>query len=301
MLGITFGYGGLMIVKYQIFKAVTQSKNITRAANSLNLTQAAVSKAIKSLEQEFGFELFKREKYGVALTEAGEHILVHVNSVLSANRKLENLINDYNHLKKGKLVIGSFSSASTGVLPDLIKSYSEKYPNIQIIIKEGHYDEIQDWLDRNVVDIGLLTKEFVKDKYEKKHLFTDHIKLIVPKAFELERKKASIKLIETYPFIVTEHYPNPFLLNLLNSFDLKPDIKFVVKTNQTVFAFVECGLGVALLPESSLLRTNFIFDIIDLEEIIPRHIFMVTKSENLQTPMVSAFWKLIQSDGYNDI
>lgn len=292
MLGITKSYGGNMIIKYQIFRTVTQTKNITKASYELNLTQAAVSKAIKSLEKEFGFELFNREKYGVSLTDAGSQVLLHINSVLSANRKLENLINDYNHLKKGKLVIGSFNSASTRILPDMIKFYSEKFPNIQIVIKEGHYDDIQRWLDQNIIDIGLLTKEFLKDKYEREYLFTDRIKLIVPSNLNMKNKKVSIKIIEDFPFIVTDHYPNPFLLNLLNSFELAPDIKYVVKTNQTVFAFVEHGLGIALFPESSLEQTNYDFDIIDLEEIIPRHIYMVTKKENLQTPMVKAFWKL---------
>jgi DNA-binding transcriptional LysR family regulator len=282
----------MSIEKYEVFKIVSEVKNFSKASVLLNMSQSAVSKSIRKLEEEFGVSLFVRKKYGVELSRYGEKIKPEIISVLNQNRRLENVVNAFNQLQTGQLVIGSFSSASARLLPNLIKKFSLKYPNIQVIVKEGHYDEIKQWLDDGHVDVALLIEEFI-DESEKVYLFTDHVKLLAPKSYKLP-EEVSIKTIEDYPFIVSEHYPNPYLANIFKRFDVKPNTRFVVKTNQTIFAFVENGLGLALLPESTLTRSDHDFDVISLEETIPRNIYLVTHSANLQIPMIKAFWKLNQ-------
>ncbi len=282
----------MSIEKYEVFKVVSEVKNFSKASVILNMSQSAVSKSIKKLEEEFGVSLFIRKKYGVELSRYGVTIRPEIISVLNQNRRLENVVNAFNELQTGQLVIGSFSSASALLLPNLIKKFSLKYPNIQVVIKEGHYDEIKKWLDDGRVDIALLIEEFVGDS-EKLYLFTDHVKLLAPKSYKLP-KKMSIKTIEDYPFIVSEHYPNPYLSNIFKRFNVKPNTQYIVKTNQTIFAFVENGLGLALLPESTLIRYDHDFDVISLNETIPRNIYLTTHQTNLKIPMIKAFWTLNQ-------
>lgn len=282
----------MSIEKYEVFKVVSEVKNFSKASVILNMSQSAVSKSIKKLEEEFGVSLFIRKKYGVELSRYGVIIRPEIISVLNQNRRLENVVNAFNELQTGQLVIGSFSSASALLLPNLIKKFSLKYPNIQVVIKEGHYDEIKKWLDDGHVDIALLIEEFVGDS-EKLYLFTDHVKLLAPKSYKLP-KKMSIKTIEDYPFIVSEHYPNPYLSNIFKRFNVKPNTQYIVKTNQTIFAFVENGLGLALLPESTLIRYDHDFDVISLNETIPRNIYLTTHQTNLKIPMIKAFWTLNQ-------
>lgn len=279
------------INKFEILKKVASFKNITKASHQLNMTQAAVSKAIKSLEDEYGFDIFLRSKSGVELTSMGKQIMVFVNQVLNVNRQLDNLVSDFNQLKKGKLVIASFSSASTRILPILVEEYSKKYPNIIITIQEGHYDEILGWLEKGVADIGILKDDFIPHNYERRYLFSDSIKLIAPSDMVIDNP-VSIDIIEEEAFIVTEHYPNPYLIKLIQSYALKPNIRYIVKTNQTIFAFVEKGMGISLLPESSVTRSDYDFKVIDLKQDIPRDIYLVTKKETMSIPMVKAFWHL---------
>lgn len=282
----------MSIEKYEVFKIVSEVKNFSKASIILNMSQSAVSKSIKKLEEEFGVSLFIRRKYGVELSRFGVTIKPEIISVLNQNRRLKNVVNAFNELQTGQLVIGSFSSASALLLPNLIKKFSLKYPNIQVVVKEGHYDEIKQWLDDGHVDIALLIEEFVGDS-EKLYLFTDHVKLLAPKSYKLP-KTMSIKAIEDYPFIVSEHYPNPYLTNIFQRFNVKPNTQYIVKTNQTIFAFVEKGLGLALLPESTLIRYDHNFDVISLNETIPRNIYLTTHKSNLQIPMIKAFWILNQ-------
>jgi|LGVE01.1.fsa_nt_gb DNA-binding transcriptional LysR family regulator len=283
----------MSIEKYEVFKVVSEVMNFSKASVILNMSQSAVSKSIKKLEEEFGVLLFIRKKHGVELSRYGETIKPEIISVLNQNRRLENVVNAFNELQTGQLVIGSFSSASALLLPNLIKKFSLKYPNIQVVVREGHYDEIKKWLDDGHVDIALLIEEFLGES-EKLYLFTDHVKLLAPKSYKLP-KKVSIKTIEDYPFIVSEHYPNPYLSNIFDRFNVKPNTQYVVKTNQTIFAFVEKGLGLALLPESTLFRYDHEFDVISLSETIPRNIYLATHHSNLQIPMIKAFWALNQN------
>jgi len=283
----------MSIEKYKVFKVVAEVKNFSKASLVLNMSQSAVSKSIKKLEEDFGFLLFVRKKYGVELTRQGQVLQPEIIKVLNANRRLENMVSSYNELQAGKLVIGSFSSASSLLLPGLIKKFSIKHPNIQVIVREGHYDEIRQWLDDGQVDVALLIKEFIEDS-EHHYLFTDHVKLLAPLSYNLP-ETTSIKIIEDHPFIVSEHYPNPYLTGILNRFNVKPNTQYVVKSNQTIFSFVERGLGLALLPESTLIRSAHKFAVIGLEEDIPRNIYLVTHKTNLQIPMVKAFWTISQS------
>jgi len=278
------------IVKYEVFDMVASTLNFSKASMSLNMSQSAVSKSIKSLEEEYGLPLFNREKYGVSLTRFGQSLWPEIKAILNQERRLNRLVNAHKNILKGKLVIGSFSSASAKILPDLIHAYSQSYPDIQVEVKEGHYDEIKRWLEEGTIDVALLIEEFIDD-YERKYIFSDKIKLLAPKGFNIG-KRASISIIEEYPFIVTEYYPNPYLTNLIKKYRVNPNTKYVVKTNTTVFAFVEKGLGVTLLPESSILKSDFNIDMIDLEEDIIRNIYMATKEKNLKIPSVKALWTL---------
>lgn len=280
----------MSITKYEVFEAVAQTLNFSKASVVLNMSQSAVSKSIKSLEDEYGLPLFNREKYGVSLTRFAKSLRPEIQGVLNQERRIKRLVNAHNNILEGKLIIGSFSSASAIILPNLIQQYSSVYPEIQVEIREGHYDEIKRWLEDGLIDVALLIEEFIDD-YEKQYLFTDQIKLLAPKEFNLE-DQLSINAIEKYPFIVTEHYPNPYLSSLIKKYSINPNTKYVVKTNHTVFAFIKKGLGIALLPESAIYNSNHDIHVISLKEEITRNIYMATKKKNLMIPSVKALWAL---------
>lgn len=277
------------LIKYEVFVTVAEVESFTKAAYRLNMTQSAVSRSIKSLEEEFQMTLFTRKKEGVALNVAGELVLIEIKKVINAQRKLENKIYNWNDQKKGKLIIGSFSSASFRLLPAMVYEFKKLYPNVTVDIREGHYDEIQRWVNQGSVDIGFVIEPFVEEDYVTRFCFKDSIKMIAAASYNLSNAE-SIKILEDYPLIVTEHYPNPYILNLFKTYGMAPEPQYVVKTNQTVFAFVEKGMGLALIPESSLIRKSFDLEIIDLEENIIRKTFMVCKEHNQENPLVKAFW-----------
>lgn len=284
----------MSIIKYEVFREVCSVGNFSKAAENLNMTQSAISRSIKSLEEEFSTALFTRKKDGVCLTRFGEKVYPEIINVLNMQRKLENVVNAYNDLQTGRLVIGSFSSASSSILPDILSRFRSRYPNIQVVVKEGHYDEVRDWLLRGSVDVAFLIDEFIEG-FKKHYLFSDEIMLIVPEDSPI-RDRIPIKSIESYPLIASEHYPNPYLKGLFEKYKVSPDVKYVVKINQTIFAFVEKGLGLAILPETSVERANYEIRMVPFVEQLARHVYMVTKEEMMEIPSVQAFWEIVTQE-----
>ena len=106
------------------------------------------------MEQELGFSLFTRNKAGVALTNYGEHLLPYVNAVLNSDESLQQAIAGLNGLKMGNVKVGCFSSVCTNWMTDIIHSFHQRYPDINIELYQGTYADVSYWIKNGIVDIG---------------------------------------------------------------------------------------------------------------------------------------------------
>ena len=98
------------------------------------------------MEQELGFSLFTRNKAGVALTNYGEHLLPYVNAVLNSDESLQQAIAGLNGLKMGNVKVGCFSSVCTNWMTDIIHSFHQRYPDINIELYQGTYADVSYWI-----------------------------------------------------------------------------------------------------------------------------------------------------------
>lgn len=147
----------LSLAKFEIFSTVVELGSLTKAGETLGLTQSAVSHAIASLESEWGFSLLNRGRSGIHLTSNGEHVLKYIREILKWNEEMLQEIANINGLTIGKVRIGTFSSVSAQWLPEILKTFNEDYPSIEITILEGNYDDIEDWILNGIVDFGFVS------------------------------------------------------------------------------------------------------------------------------------------------
>ena len=119
---------------YRIFYVVAETKNITKASEILNISQPAVTKHIKNLEDQLGNPLFIRTKKGVRLNEYGEKIFLNVKQALNLLNESEKEISEYKKIDKGTIKIGISTTLTRRYLIKHIKNFHEKYPNIVINI-----------------------------------------------------------------------------------------------------------------------------------------------------------------------
>ncbi|MDE9462074.1 LysR family transcriptional regulator [Xenorhabdus bovienii] len=143
----------MSIVKYEIFESVIKTGSFTKAAEKLNRTQSAISHAISSLENELGVSLFLRDGRKISLTPHGIKAYTYICKILEINRKLIKT-NFIDESFPKILKIGVFTSIKNHILPPVVKEFNRLYPFIEIIILEGTYDEIQEWIINKVIDFG---------------------------------------------------------------------------------------------------------------------------------------------------
>lgn len=140
------------IDNYRVFIRVAKIGNLTAAAEQLGYTQSGISHIVSALEQEFGFQLLRRSKTGVSLTQEGERILQTLREVVNRDDMLKQIAAEIKGVRMGKVRVGAFSSVAVCWLPKIIAEFSNEYPNISIDVSVGTYKTIEDMIIAEEVD-----------------------------------------------------------------------------------------------------------------------------------------------------
>ena len=119
---------------YKVFYYVAKNQNITQAANELMVSQPAISKSIKVLEDELNTKLFNRKNNGVSLTNAGEIIYNKIKKSIELIVSAEEDLKSLNNMEKGTINIGAGNTIIQKYLIFYIEEFHKKYPNIDIKI-----------------------------------------------------------------------------------------------------------------------------------------------------------------------
>ena len=169
----------MTLFSYEIFDAVARQGSFNKAAQQLHLTPSAISHAIAVMEEELGFALFNRGKNGVSMTSYGASLYPSIRAVLNSDEALKQSIARLNGLEKGKVKLGAFNSVCASLLPGLLKSFAAQYPQIEIEVYQGTYDDVKEWLRTGQVDIAFLSST-CKEEFNLTELFREPLLCIVP-------------------------------------------------------------------------------------------------------------------------
>lgn len=143
---------------YRIFYTVARTKNISKAAKELYISQPAISKSIQKLEESMNCELFRRSSRGVILTEEGELLYSHVKVAFETLALGEDKLRNSIELGVGHLKIGVSSTLCKYMLLPYLKEFIKKYPHINISITCQSTNETLRLLEENKIDVGLIGK-----------------------------------------------------------------------------------------------------------------------------------------------
>lgn len=242
----------MSLVKFEIFSKIAEVGSFTKAADSLQLTQSAVSHAITSLEKEFELTLINRNKTGVTLTNAGEHLLFTIRKVLHYNEKVYQEAASLNGLSKGTIKIGIFTSVSMKWLPDIIKIMEAKYPAIHIELKEGDYFEIEQWLLNGEIDCGFVNIT-QSNQFDIIPLKNDPLLCIVSNQSQLYNKPVvTFEDLEKVDFIMPSYGGSHDVKRLFEAYNVQPNIRFELMEETAIMSMISYHLGISILPEMVL-------------------------------------------------
>lgn len=173
----------------QYFLAVAREGNITRAAQSLHLTQPTLSRQLAQLEEELGVQLFVRSNHSITLTGDGLLLKRYAQEMLSLSEKAQQDLRQGKAELGGCIHIGSGEFSSSRVLAGLIAAFRQEHPQVRYEIYSGNAENIRELIDRGLLDIGLMGEPVDLQKYESLALpMQEHWTLLVRENDELAQK-----------------------------------------------------------------------------------------------------------------
>ena len=240
-------------VRYFVMAA--EEKNISRASARLNISQPAVSRQIRDLEEELGVALFKRERNGLRLTDAGESALVHARELLRGAIRMAEAMKAFTEHSKKNLRLGFIPTALPGFLADGLREFNKQQKHVCVQIREMTQQQQEKALRDGQLDLALLghpcpklRKEFRIEPIHKTPLaavLPDHHVLALRKSIDLAELDG-----ESFVSLHEKNFPGrPELMTDLGEragFTL--NVRFRAEGFPELLGLVASGAGVAILP-----------------------------------------------------
>jgi LysR family transcriptional regulator, hydrogen peroxide-inducible genes activator len=237
------------------FLAVAQELNFSRAAEKCNVSQPSLSRAVQQLEGELGGPLFHRERHLTHLTELGEMVRPHLETVYEAAVKAKRLSQDLSQLKRVPLKLGIMSTISPDEIVDLIEALKMRHDGLELRLCDANAWELRDRLlagDLEVVIYALPGKEF-DERTHVMPLFKEQMVIAIHRGHRLASESAfPVKKLNDEPYI---HRMNcefaGYADHILQEKGVTCTPTYWSERDDWTLAMVAAGLGFAFMPENA--------------------------------------------------
>lgn len=191
--------------KLLIFKIVAYHASFTKAAEQLYISQPAVSKAIRNLEDEYKRTFFLRKRSSIELTEVGKAFLVYVDRILSIFAEMEEQFINQKEALPTAISFGVSTTLANYIIPKIIANFRLQYPKINFEIKSGNSEEIENLILNQQLDFGITEGNNTNRKLQFKKFIKDEIVLVTnANNVSIKNDTIDIKTLSTLPFIERE-------------------------------------------------------------------------------------------------
>ena len=272
---------------YRIFYVVANNGNITRASEELNISQPAISKSIKNLEEQLGGQLFIRTKRGVVLTEEGKEFYNYIKQAIEFINNAENKFTDLINLEVGCIKIGISTTLTKEFLLPYLEQFHTLYPKIDIQIITDRTADLMKKLKNGLIDIVILNINKKDESSEIEYLKCKKINdcfVVNSKYKELINKEISLKELNNYPLILQSKGSNTRTIldefARKNGISLKPNIE--LSSYLLVTEFSKIGFGIGYVTKEYIkdeIKNKQLFEL-NIKEKIPSRYIGIALSKN---------------------
>ena len=275
------------IQKYQALVETVRAGSISAAARRLSYSQSGVSRMIADLERDWGISLLERGRKGVRLTADGQQVMPFVEAVCEDQRRLRERVAEVVGAQTGLIVIGTFSSVATHLIPPAIERFTREHPGIEYELRMGDYSEIESWVVDGLVDFGFLPypPQEPREDLAREVVATDELMAVVPQGHELAAREAiSLAGLTAEPFILLERGSDNEISPLFETAGLDLTVCLSTWDDYAIMSMVENGLGVSILPNLILTRCPYRIERRPLDPPVTRDLAAVYRPGLLSTP-----------------
>jgi DNA-binding transcriptional LysR family regulator len=243
--------------RLQVFHTVARLLSFTKAAETLHMTQPAVTFQVRQLEEYFNTRLFDRTHNRISLTEAGERVYDYADRIFDLYADMENSVREMTGEIRGALTIGASTTIAEYMLPALLGDFGARYPEVTIHLRVSNSDGIVSMVENNTIDLGVVEAPVGNKNLVVEMCREDHLVAIVPPNHDLaDLESVEIKKLLEYPFICreegsgTREVINEYLES--NTCETAMNISMELGSPEAVKGAVEAGMGVSVVSRATI-------------------------------------------------
>ena len=289
---------GIELRHFLALEAVAREGSFGKAATALGYTQSAVSQQIAALERIVGHRLVERPggPKPVSLTEAGRLLLTHADAIAARVAAAQADLTALDEGQAGTLRVGVFQSVGQRVLPELMRSYRESWPQLRVTLTESANDvELLELVERGELDLTFADLPLTEGPFESVELMRDPYVLVVASDSELADRERPPTVREMSELDLISHKHCRTVQRLDALFGRPLDFVFRSDHNQTVQALVAAGVGSALVPRLTMDPADESTVMIELPKLPPRVIALAWHRDRYHPPAARAFVETAQA------
>jgi DNA-binding transcriptional LysR family regulator len=252
--------------RLRYFVVVAEELNFSRAAERLHMAQPPLSYQIKRLEEELGAQLFHRTKRSVRLTDAGRLLLDEARGLLVHAEQTASVVHRVGQGEVGRLSVGFVPSAANRILPPLLRTFGERFPSVELLLREVDPDRLLGSLGDGRVDVGFLYLPFEADSLDSRPVSREPFVAALPDTHPLaDKPRVTLQALADEPFVLTPRYQGAGLRDKIAAHcrraGFEPRVVQEAWLMQTTVSLVAGGIGVTLVPASlqNLQRTGVVY------------------------------------------
>lgn len=242
----------------QAFIQIYQIKNISRAAEQLNMTQSALSKRLQTIQRLVGVALVSTQnRRRLEITEAGESFYRYAKLITTQYDLMQTELQEYQTLKRGSILIGTVPILAQYGLMQALTKFMADYPQINLRLRELEGDQLIEQLQTSSLDIAIvrdLQTDHLNKAYRSENLYRDQLMVVLPAAHPLAAKK-EISITELADFEFTLLPPGSGIyervITLCERAGFTPNVRFESTHIETILSVVENSQQVTLLFQRS--------------------------------------------------
>ncbi|HQR30978.1 MAG TPA: LysR substrate-binding domain-containing protein, partial [Anaeromyxobacteraceae bacterium] len=278
----------------RVFAEVVRSQGFTAAGRTLHLTQPAISKIVKGLEDELGTPLLRREHRRLRLTDAGQVVLARTQGILAAMRVMEEEVDELSQVRRGRLRIGTPPIVGVAFLPRLLAEYHALHPGVALELREEGSHQIEELVRSHELDVGAVVLPTDEQAFGTLPFVRDQLRVVLHPRHPLARRRTiALAELAQAPFVLyrPEFALHGHILEACRRQGFEPNVVSQSSHWDFIVAMVAADIGVAMLPVTicRLLDRRQVHTVKLVEPAIPWDVALVWRRDDHHSPATRAW------------
>ena len=287
---------------YKVFYEVVINGSISKASESMYISQPAVTQSIKNLEEKIGGKLLIRTKKGIVLTEEGKVLFDYVKKAVESFRNGENAFLNYLNLDSGSIRLGASTTITRNIVMPYLEKFHKKYPKVDIKITNDLTSNLVKSLRNGDLDLLVANLPIEENKDLKVIPICEVHDIFIGNKEYYNKTEGNIRIEElfNYPLITQKEPSNTrrFLNKYLKSNNVSTNIPNEIVSYSLIIDFVKAGFGIGFATKEFIeddLKEKRLYEINVTPKVPKREVGIVTLSKSIPNYSAKKLIELMQT------